>query len=336
MLAQQFDAKDLTVRGDVFRVAEEVMNVGAARGFSVSTNGVLAHWPGGVAHTSQLSWRWRDGTQVANIGPLATDNAIALSPDERQVAVERLNVGGSRDIWVLDIERGVSRKLTHDGRSVLPVWSPDGSRILFGSSNSGPRALFAKQLTGDSPPQEIFRSAVSLAPADWSRDGQRIVYQAVEVDTKRDLWTLPFSPTRGQAPMPVLRTVADEAQGKLSPDARWLAYMSNESGKNEIYIVSFPDNRQKWRISVDGGFAPRWRADGKELFYTLDDRVFAVSLEPGEGFRIGAPIVLFEMRRLLDYAVSSNGQRFLVNAIAGQPASPPITVVLNWTAALKQ
>ena len=136
--------------------------------------------------------------------------------------------------------------------------------------------------------------------------------------------------------MPVLRTVADEAQGKLSPDARWLAYMSNESGKNEIYIVSFPDNRQKWRISVDGGFAPRWRADGKELFYTLDDRVFAVSLEPGEGFRIGAPIVLFEMRRLLDYAVSSNGQRFLVNAIAGQPASPPITVVLNWTAALKQ
>jgi Tol biopolymer transport system component len=345
LVAQPFDADTLRPSGEPVPVAEQIeINTATRRGaFSVSPVGVLAYRP--VAETL-LAWVDRSGRQLSTLGPRGYYRNAALSPDEQRVAVARIDVEtGAPDIWLIELARGIrSRLTTHPGLDDLPVWSRDGQYVMYKSLRDGGANLYRTPSNGTGPDERLSATATVIMPMDVSADGH-LIY-ADDDPTARfqyDLWQLPLAGDR--KPFPLRQTTFHETQAQLSPDGRWIAYVSNDSGRNEINISPFPSGDRKWQISTGGGVEPRWRGDGKEVFYVaLDQNLMAVPVTIDSTVHAGVPAVLFKtgMRGTLSssyirnqYVSTRDGQRFLIDHEPGGrgPASS-ITVIVEWVAAM--
>lgn len=212
------------------------------------------------------------------------------SPDSRSIAFFAQGKLKRVDIWVFDLVRGTGSRLTFDPADDLnPVWSPDGTRIAFTSEWKGHRDIYWKLASGTGPDEALLESTDRKSVEDWSGDGRFLVYNTGNnPKTRDDLWALPLSGDR--KPVPILMTPFTEGQGQLSPDGRWIAYRSSKSGRPEVYVQPFPPSGGKWQISTAGGHEPRWRRDGKELFYTLGQKILAVPVKTeGATFEAGIP-----------------------------------------------
>ena len=266
---------------------------------------------------------------------------MELSPDGKRVAVYRA-ASSNQDVWLIDASRGVPKRFTFDAAGDMnPTWSPDGSRIVFHSNRKGIYNLYWKLSSGAGADELLLESDQDKAPVDWSSDGRFLLFRSNSPQTGFDLWVLPIFGDK--KPFPFLKTPFVERDGQFSPDGKWITYESNESGRFEIYVQPFPGPGGKFQISASGGAQPRWNKNGKEIFYvSLDSTMMAapVKLSPdGQSLETGTPAALFPVRiaggplpsfNKQQYAVSSDGQRFLVNLAVEEGAAPPITLILNW------
>jgi Tol biopolymer transport system component len=337
LMAQPIDLGNFRFSGPAAPVAEGVEKIGpGSAAFSVSATGVLAYWGGTGVQRSQLTWRARDGTVIGRIGAPEGYTEVALAPDERRIAVSRVDPGKQSAIWILDVTRGTALKVTFDPVSIGPVWSPDSTSVAYGSARDGPPSLFQKAVSGSSQDVLLFKSHGSNVPTDWcgQAGGRSIIFVAGDEKTQSDVWMLPL--TGDRKPIALLRAPSNEVDAHCSPDGRWLAYSSDESGRQEIYVTSFPTPGGKWPISTSGGTQPRGRRYGCELFYLAAVRtVMSVRVGAGVTFEAGAVTPLFQIRGS-SYAPSADGRRFATNEPVGEPRAQPITVVLNWTAGLRK
>jgi Tol biopolymer transport system component len=341
LLARPFDAKRLRLTGEAFPVAEQVRFVGASGAaiFSVSENGVLAYQASPHGELSQLLWFDRSGKQLEAVGPAADYFHPRLSHDGRRVAVAIIDPQtANSDIWVYDLGRRVSTRLTFGpGVNIFPVWSPDDERIVFDSNRKGFHNLYQRAVSGTGQDELLLSSATHKFPTDWSAVTGLIAFFTTL--PAADIWTLSVADRKAT---PFLATPFQEGSPQFSPDGRWLAYGSTESGTPEVFVQTFPASGGKWQISTAGGFYPRWRRDGKELYYVAPDgELMAVEVAPGSGFAAGKPKPLFRTRiKVFDigfqYDVSPDGSRFLINTLDENAATSSITVVQNWTAELRK
>jgi dipeptidyl aminopeptidase/acylaminoacyl peptidase len=346
LMAQGFDVRRLELTGDAAPIAEQVQvggGSGATGAFTVSDAGVLAYEAGPSAGGSQLVWLDREGKLLGSVGVPGDYYGLRLSPDERRVAVERHDSGGAGDLWIFDLFRGTSSRFTFNGaHNIFPVWAPDGNRLAFACGAPEHYDVCVKGASGADEDQPLLTSKTRKFPTDWSPDGRYIIYQDGNANAPSDLWVLPLFGDR--KPTPFLQTKFREGEGRLSPDGRWMAYTSDQNGVKEVYVRRFPATGGQWQVSTQSGEAPRWRGDGKELFYVANNgTVMAVAIHADSTVDAGGPRPLFHARisRLhcgercaLDYEVTADGQRFLVNAPIA--TATPITVVQNWTAGLKK
>ncbi len=307
--------------------------------FSVGADGVVAFRS--ASPDSSLHWTDRQGHTLGTFPERADFHHPWFSPDENQLAVEKTDwATGRHSIWILNPSRGTTSRLLLDPAGAhVPVWAPDGTRIAFGSNRAGGLDLYDIAADGSGGERLLQDSKAGFVRiTDWSLDGRFILY-----DTERrgqtDLRVLPLSP-KGDA-RPYLETAADEQQGQFSPDVQWIAYSSNESGASEVYVRKFPDTGGKWQVSTRGGAQPRWRRDGRELFYLAPDgKLMAAAVNAGPaGLSIAPPRDLFDtgirasiVERRNQFLVTRDGQRFLVNVSAEDEGSAPITVVMHWNA----
>ena len=265
LMARPFDPKTGELRGDAAPVVEGV------DAFSVSDNGVLVYRPGSGAADAHLVWFDRAGKNLGTVGSAAEYSGPALSPDGSRLAVGiRDPAAQGRDIWVFDLARGTSTKLTFDPKDDFnPVWSPDGSRIAFSSDRRGARNLYVKSASGTGEEELLLESDRNKNAEDWSRDGRWLAYNEAAPGAGNDIWTLSLDTRQ---PRPFLQTRFNEDEATFSPDGKWIAYRSAESGRSEVYVQPFaesaPGAKGKWVVSNAGGLDPQWRGDGKELFYT--------------------------------------------------------------------
>jgi Tol biopolymer transport system component/predicted Ser/Thr protein kinase len=346
LLAQPFDVERRSLRGDPITIAEPI-GLYATRGyFSVSANGVLAYRQG-ASEINRLTWFDRTGKAVGYAAEPGRFEDLALSPDGSRLAAQRPAVSAIFDIWLIDLARATSTRFTFGpGLHVNPVWSPDGKRIAYALERTDGADVFQKDSNGTRPEEALFHHNDNAFPQDWSSDGRSLLLAVRGARTGDDLWVLPL--TGAREPAPFLQTPFNESQAQFSPDGRWVAYMSDVSGQPEIYVRPFPaasSNGGQWLISTGGGFQPRWRGDGKELFYLSGSRVMAVDISTTPNFKASVPKVLFEVpiyvstgptASLHTWVVSADGKRFLINVDMSANRAQPISVVLNWAAALKK
>ena len=340
LFAQPFDPTTLTLTADAFQVAQPVAfdPVRYLAALSVSTDGRIVYRGGSVAGRRQLVWVDRSGAELQRVGDPDSAGSLdpSLSPDEQQVAFYR-TVNAQPDVWLFDAKRGALSRFTTNGRALRPIWSPDGRAMVY--AWGVPTNLYRRTVIGPGDEHAILETSQPKGPTDWSRDGRFIVYRSNDPQTGWDLWALPMDGARN--PIEAVRTRFDERDGQLSPDGKWLAYQSNESGQFEIYLQPFLRSGPRSIVSQGGGAQVRWRADGKELFYVaFDNRLMAVPIRIGaedQPIEVGVPVPLFTTRmggavqgpNRQQYMVSSDGRRFLMNTIVDE-ATSPIVVLLNW------
>jgi serine/threonine protein kinase/Tol biopolymer transport system component len=342
LVAQPFDPQKLKVTGESMVVAERIAAVGGNHefDFSVSDNGVLAYQTGSIQ--SQLVWFDRTGKKLQTVGEPDTYAAIALSADGQRVAAGMLDPDGRHsDIWLLD-QRGSKSRLTFDPQSDgSPIWSPDGTRLVFYSNRGrdGHPNLFISTASAPGEEKVLLPSDSDDMPTSWSRDGQSILFTRYG-KLRPGVWLLSLSGDR-QPELLFQSQAFDQFSATFSPDGRLIAYTSSESGRWEVYVRSFPPSADKLMVSSNGGDFPLWRDDGKELFYlTEDGRVMSAEIKRGAKIESSAPQQLFQTRiKFADdypYAINPDGSRFLLNIPAETNDTAPMIVVLNWTAALKK
>ncbi len=282
----------------------------------------------------------RSGKELDPVGERGDYTNPALSPAGDRLAFGLSDPrGGKFDVWIRDLARNVNSRFTFGGaNNGNPIWSPDGSTIVFRSDRNGTFDLFEKPASGQGEEKILFKSDEVKFATDWSRNGRYIAFSSQGAKTGWDSWALPTFGDR--KPFPIVASPFAELNPVFSPDVRFVAYQSNESGSQEIYVQSFPVASGKWQISSTGGSDPSWRADGKELFYrSADQKLMAVEIQAGETFKAGIPRPLFAARVRTGaarnkYLASADGQRFLLVAPLGREALIPTTVVLNWHAEL--
>ena len=338
LVAQPFDAQTLQIAGDVFPVAAEasfsltLKQVAA----SVSSEGLLVY-ESNFLRQYQLIWLDRSGKEIGKVGDLQDQRHVALSPDGKTVATVRRYQG----LWLYDVLRGGETRFTAPPLvGTAPVWSPDGNVVAFSSGNG----LYMKDASGGVKEELLLRDENVKTPSDWSRDGRYLVYTEIDPKGNGDIWFLPdpLQKSSGRRPVKFQGTDTMEGQGQLSPDGHWIAYVSKESGPTEVYVRPFPSGPGRWKIGT--GHEPRWRRDGKELFYwanTKGDakRLMAVATQSGPRgeFQAGVSQPLFEFRAInytetgsiFLYSPSVDGQRFLVNVQVGN-TEPTLNVITNW------
>ena len=341
LLAQPFDPDARRTTGDPFPVAEQVsVDLNVFHGaFAVSSSVVT--YARGASRPSRLTWTDRSGKQISTIGEPASYFNLSLSPNEARAAVTVSN-GPTRDLWLVDFARATSSQFTFGpGLNSLPVWSPGGDWIMFSSPRAGPYQLYQKPSNGSGKDELLLKSDRTTLGTDLSRDGKFAVFSRSSSGTGMDVWTVALAGDRN--PVVFVQTPATEDNGVFSPDTKWIAYDSTESGgRPEVYIRPFPAAAGQIRVSRDGGVQPMWRADGKELFFLgLDNMLTAVAVTAGPQLSVGVPRPLFPFplttvqRRA--YAVSRDGSKFLFPMLADRGAlSPPITVIVNWPATLQK
>jgi Tol biopolymer transport system component len=347
LVAQAFDAKSFRIAGEPFPVAENIQYFPQTSSalFSASENGLLVWGPESASVLSRLVWLDRSGREIGSLG---TEGDLAnprISPDGARVALDITDhQTGNVDVWIYQSTGGVATRLTSDpSLDAGPIWSPDGERIAFMSLRHSHPDLYQKSSSGAGSEESIIQSERTKYPTDWSPDGKFILFRAVDATTNLELWTVPVGSS--PKPIPFLKTTFGVSQGQFSSDGRWVAYSSNESGKWEIAVAPFPGPGGNWKVSPAGGSEPRWRRDGKELYYLAPDgKLMAVEVKAGATFEAGVAKPLFQIRRrepisasdLFSYDVSADGQRFLVNTDTSDVTSAPLTAIVNWTAGLKK
>jgi serine/threonine protein kinase len=341
LLAQPFDATRGEITGAAVPVADPVQTFPpvAIAAFSVSETGLLAYQPGTVGEASQAVWIDRAGRQSETGMAAGSIGSLRLSHDGRRVAFQVEDRQGRGDLWIHDLPRRVSSRFTFDPANDFdPVWSPDDTSIVFSSNRTGGGDLYRKATSGGGADEVLFASDYRKSATDWSRDGRTILFSEFGSTTRQDIWSLSLPDRKAQV---VLQTEFFESAAALSPDGRWIAYFSDESGRQEVYVRPFPGPGAKSRISREGGMFARWRGDGREIFFsTSDGRIMAVDVKTGAAFEAGDPKLLFttRLRRSLarEYDVTPDGQRFLVAVAPNDDFMPPLTLVQNWHAGLKR
>ena len=339
LFAQHFDAQKFDVSGEptpIFTDLQYSPRIAKAV-FASSDAGLLLAQKSGDTGVSQLLWLDRGGREVATATKPAIYGDICLAANGRSVAADTTDLTSQNtDIWTYDLQTGKAKRLTFDPSiDAMPVWSPDGTRIVFGSNRNLKFDLYVKEANGIQEEKAIVQDGPDKLPTDWSRDGKYVLYEKGV-----DLWfvALPELKTRL-----FLKAHATLRLGRFSPDGRWVAYSSNETGRWEVYVTSFPEARGQWQVSNGGGDQPKWRNDGRELFYLgLDGKIMGVPVTTGTNFDPGSATALFQanprvmvaIAEQVTYDVSENGQKFLVNTQL-KTGSTPMSVVLNWTTNLK-
>jgi Tol biopolymer transport system component len=348
LVAQPFDVDRLELRGDAVPIADQI-SIGGLSGrtgaFSVSETGVLAYQSGFREVHSQLTWVDRASKNTVALGEPADYGDVELSPDRQQAAVSVLDEQKrTRDIWVFDIPRGVRSRVTLEPQDEFTsIWSPDGAHIVFNSRTKGYLDLYERALNSTEPAVQLLSDSQDNTPTSWSPDGRALLFTGGGLAVgNSDVWLLPFDDGGAAGkPQPFLRTPFSEANAKFSPDGKWVAYTSNETGPTEVYVTRFPGPNGKWPISSGGGTYPRWRADGKELFYvTRNGTLMAAEVQAASSdFDVNGSRRVLDIRegggvRGYAYDVSADGQRILVNTVVESTPLPPITLVVNWAASL--
>jgi Tol biopolymer transport system component len=346
LMAQRFDPDRGELRGEAMLVAGDVRSdeqMTAYEGFSISHTGVLTLRPGSNRRL-QLAWWDRAGKKLAEIAPGQSFREAAMSPDESKVVaggVDGTPTEGA--IWVVDLQPGgqVSRLTFGNSYAETPCWSPDGRFIAYTSPRQDGWALLRKQANGTGDEESLHQSRHSMWVDDWSRDGRSIVFEEFQPTTGADLWLLPTAGER--TPVPYHRSATNESHSMLSPDGRYLAYVSDELGVAEVFVETVPPSGSKWQVTSGGADMPAWRWDGKELYYVSAARTLtAVEIKSLAPFQMGERKELFRVSistlsatgNRTCFAASHDGSRFVVNSLVGEGGVPGFQVVLNWPALL--
>jgi Tol biopolymer transport system component/tRNA A-37 threonylcarbamoyl transferase component Bud32 len=343
LVAQPFDPSNLRLSVETLPVAEHVQSnqISSLGAFSASVSGLLAY-AGGSAER-ELGWFDRKGNRIGSLGDAAQFNRLHFSPDRKNLAVS-MTTGSNTDIWLYDVARGLPRRFTFDPASELEAaWSSDGRTIVFNSSRRGHFDLYRKSANGSEAEEPLYIDSLEKYPTSISPDGKFLLYYTFgDPKTGSDLWILPdpLGPPGTAKPYSLLQSLSNETNAQFSLDGHWIAYDSNETGRSEIYVTAFPGPGAKRQISTSGGLEPRWRADGKEIFYiALDQKLMAaeVIIKKGE-IQTGEVRPLFGPMLTgggFQYDVSADGQRVLA-VTPRSSGSEPLTIVQNWTAGLKK
>jgi len=332
LMAQPFDATGLRLRGTPTRIAQSVTvnpDTGSAA-FAVSAAGALIYRTGEAGQPTQLQWFDRTGTPLERVGEPGRFRGLALSPDEKRVAMTRPSADrGRSDVWTIQLATGVPTRVTFDPASDDdPVWSPDGLSLTFWSDRNGKYGIY-RRILGSAADIVVHESSTPTYLGDWSRDGKFLLYHNVQ-----GILALPMVGPR--QPLRLIESSYPKDEPHFSPDGHWIAYNSNESGSSEVYVASFPAADSQRQVSLGGGGVPWWRADGRELFYmSRDGKLMSVQVKLGPAAEFGVPTVLFQtplsspLLISAEYVVAANGQRFLL-AVPARATTTSITVVLNW------
>jgi len=345
LMAQPINDRTFQLSGAPTPIAEHVaVNSTTSRPvFSASNDLKIVYQIGSEQGGWQLLWLTRDGKQIGTAGDIAAYADPAVSPDGTRVAVGIFTGQGSSDIWIFDLRRAAKTRLTF-GTAILrfPVWTPDGKTIFYGSNVKGAYHIYAKAADGTGPEQVILEDDAFDYPWDISPDQKYLVYMRPSADGKggTEMWALSLSGDR--KPFAIVSSLFTTSAAAISPDGRWMAYASIESGRFEVYVTAFPSGGAKWEVSVNGGSLPKWRRDGKELFF-LDpaDNLMAVDVNTSRNtIQTGTPHPLFRpvglQSQLGPYAVTADGKRFLINGGNVKEENQPFVLVQNWTAQLKK
>jgi Tol biopolymer transport system component len=339
LMARHFDVESFEFTGDPIPAGDPVRYIpGAMAGiFTASQEGQLVYQGGASVPGARVLWRDFEGTEVDAFDDIVQQDAVAISPDGSQICVEVFdNVGGTADLWIYDVARRIRTRFTFDpANDQAAVWSPDGSRVLFSSNRDGVSGLYTKAFGGASGEEPLLKIDSNLYPNDWTRDGEYFVYLRLDSSATGDLWALPVAGDR--EPFPVVNSPHGEYNGRVSPNGKWIAYDSDESGQFEVYVTSFPTAGRKWQLSSGGGANPEWAPDGGAVYYIGNNTFFSVETSPGEGtFGIGQTRRLFESNTVISYRVDPDGDRLLIIEDADEGGVNPLTLVSGWVTDLER
>jgi len=333
LMAQPFDLSEHELSGDPFAIDEDVGFIGDyfKGAFAASHNGILAYQQGfGVE--AQLTRLDSEGGELGKIGEVDRFQQIRLSPDEKKLAVTVFNsVSGGADLWLYDLARQAKSRLTFDdANDVAPIWSPDGERIAFQSSRSGAGDIYVRQAGGGSAAEMLYSGNGIDSPEDWSPDGAYIAFD--KGAGANDLWILPLEGD-GEA-FALIQSEFDVGYARFSPDGNWIGYISNESGRYELYATRFPSGEGKWQLSIDGAdWLVGWRQDGGELYYLdLEGDMYSVEVTLGDDLVAGIPRELFAPRADRSWDVSADGSEFVVGKPINESSDLTTTLIVNWLA----
>lgn len=348
LMAQSFDPRRLAPTGEPEVLAQPAWNDFLSRwGWAgLSAQADVVAYRDGSPERCRLTWLDREGRVTGTVGEEGAYSDLALSPDGRRLALSIAGAYGPSALWVRDLERNTLSRLSADNADTTYLaWSPRGDRIAFSSTRTGTDGLFVQATDGSDSPALLVEKDGTVSD-DWSPDGRVVLCEMPGAETKSELWTVPVS--AGGKPERFLATPFSESTGRFSSDGRFVAYVSDETGRLEVYVRPFPAGTERWQISTEGGWFPEWRRQGGELYYLSSrSEIMAVEVRPsGSRLAFGSPRRLFETtlpkvsqsvlsanNRL--YTVTADGQRFLVMAPVTDPAQNRIAVIVNWAAALK-
>ena len=347
LMAHAFDLERLELKGEPIAVSDAAIGFDLSSNlarFSVSETGVLVYYGGSDFNKADLVWVDRQGKPLGTVAKAADYGYIRLSRDDKRLAIALRDPSTRWDLWIHDLSHEGQTRFTFDsGNEIFPIWSPDGSRIAFSSNRDGHVNMYEKPSNGSGNEEQLLISNDAEFCNDWSTDGQFIAFHKLTPQTRSDIWIVPMSGDR--KPFAYLETPFGEREARFSPNGRWIAYVSDETGPREVYVQSFPIGRGKWQISRGGGGPPKWRGDGKEIFFVSGDKLMSVEVKTdGDTFEMGTPQSLFEIRGAplpgglggAAFDATADGQKFLIGMPVQEATFVPITVVLNWAADLKR